>query len=161
MTPEQEALADIQDNCRQLIAGVVTDWSEFATLFPIDEATVDAPTGPARHLFRSFSKSFEQVQDQVMRKLLRAVLLVATGGPVEGRKLDQILIDSAALIDLDIDQLRTITGIRNSLTHDYALSFRTIAPVLNQAWAALPDLLALAERIDRFVGDRRLLEAKP
>ncbi len=97
MTPEQEALADALHRCARLVAGIEGDRGDFATLFPLDEDfDAEEPSGAARHLIRSFSKSFEQLQDQVGSRLCRSLLTVARGKSAVDHRRQSTVIKEAA-----------------------------------------------------------------
>lgn len=166
MTPEQETLADLLIRCRKLVAATREDMVVFGDLLPVDEDfDADEPGGNDRRLLKAFAKSFEQLQDHLSRELFRALVVVQAPHVLQGLSgkllLTAIVEDAAALIGFDSALWSEFTTVRNSLAHDYLLNFHEAAPVLNRAWQILPDLLDIAERVDRFVTAKNLLDSRP
>ncbi len=162
MTPEQEALADSLARCRKLVAAVREDLVVFAQILPVDEDfDAEEPGGEVRRLLKAFVKSFEQLQDHLSRKLFRAVVMVQAMHQLHGlggAALSRAIVDNAAtLVGFDARRWLEFTTVRNNLAHEYTMNFDQVAPVLNRAWQFMPEMIEVADLVDRHIAANDLL----
>lgn len=159
MTPEQEILADALIAARQRADRFVTELAGHAKVLPLDATSTW--TDPAPDLLTemaAFAKRYEMTQDLLTRRLFRSVLAV------QGRRFRTAAqaevmnaIAEIGIID-DAERWEEITKLRNSLAHDYAMTFSQIVPLLNQAWEFSRDLTSMVATVERFVATNGLLD---
>lgn len=159
MTPEQEILEDALAAARQRAASFRAELAHHARTLPLDpKADWSAPDFDLRTEMAAFVKRFEMTQDLVSRRLFRSVLAVR-GTRLRTAALAQVVNAMAALgVVHDAPRWDEITKLRNSFSHDYAMAFGAVVPLINQAWDFAPDLLDMIDRVDRYVAAEGLLQ---
>lgn len=158
MTPEQEILEDALAAARQRASSFTKELDQHARSLPLDPfGDWSAPSSELEMEMAAFTKRYEMTQDLITHRLFRSVLAVR-GRIVRGNATAVVVAEMAELgIVEDAAQWDSITKLRNSFAHDYALTFDEIVPLLNQAWAFSTSLLDMIARVDRYVADHKLL----
>ncbi len=158
MTPEQEILEDALIAARQRAATFAQELAYHAKTLPLDPMQPwDNPSSGLQTDMAAFTKRYEMTHDLVTRRLFRSVLAVK-GTIVRTQSLANVVRSMAEFgIVSDLARWDEITKLRNSLAHDYALSFAATVRLLNQAWQFSTDLLDMIARVDRYVAEHELL----
>ncbi|WP_373486852.1 hypothetical protein [Blastomonas sp.] len=160
MTPEQEILEDALVALRQRQQRFREELADHAQVFPLSLDNLPPDTLAMRTHLAAFAKRYEMTQDQIVRRLFRSVAAV-TGIVVRAKGIGELIETMHALgIVEDVDKWHQITRVRNELAHDYALTVPELARCINEAWDFSPDLIAMIDKVDRYVAERTLLADK-
>ena len=159
MTPEQEILEDALAFVGQRIATFADEIRSHAASFPLDrDADFQTPSVLWVEM-DAFSKRYEMTQDQIVRKLFRSVLAVERGIVVRNKSLGDVIEAMAQIgIVADAGEWHKITNVRNMLAHDYLVTRRDAARLLNQAWEFAPKLIDMFAKVDAHVSRHVLLD---
>lgn len=161
MTPEQEILEDALAAVGRRIGTFAGELRYHADTFPLSH---DVDLENASNLWvemDAFSKRFEMTQDQVVRRLFRSVLAVERGLVVRTKALGEVIEAMAQLEVIEnAAEWHEITKLRNTLAHDYTITRRDAAALLNQAWAFAPKLIAVFARVETHVTKHGLLDER-
>jgi hypothetical protein len=100
----------------------------------------------------AFLKTFEQLQDVLANRLVRAIL-AETGTDTSGWSVRDAFNRMEALGALpDAGRALEIAKLRNRLVHEYPMSAARRAERINAAWAMAPALLEDAETLAAYAG---------
>ncbi|MCI0548479.1 MAG: hypothetical protein L0027_14485 [Candidatus Rokubacteria bacterium] len=155
MTPEEAALARqalrAAEGCarrlarsRQILAG----------RFPLSPAGVRTMDPELEDDLDAFLKRYEQLVNALQDELFKAVAIVGEED-IRGlarREVSELMDRLGALPSAA--RFRTLVAIRNRIAHSYPDEPDRQARNLNEAYAAIPDLLAAHEGVRRYLEDR-------
>lgn len=159
MTPEQEVIADLLTAARALVASA-TETRALIDAMPGDDASFAAMTSLQRMATTALLKEFEQLQD-TLNGLFRAILR-ALGVRLKGLYALDIGNRMAELGILDDPKAWVaIVKLRNELVHEYPIGSGDRYDRFGQAHAAFPFLFDAAERAERVIRKRALLDEQP
>ena len=134
-----------------------TDQRLFASAFDVARAQALRHDIEDSERTDAFVARFGRLQDTLGDKLLPELLscLGETLGPV----IDNL--DRAEKLGLlaSADLWLAIRKLRNRMVHEYVRDMQALANALNEAHAAVPDLLAFCDSLDHYVARRTGLQA--
>lgn len=156
MTPEQEIIAD-QIAAVRAVCRSARETLPLIGLMARDDASYEAMTALQKIATTAMLKEFEQLEG-LLNGLFRAILR-ALGVRLKGLyPLD--IANRMAELDILDDPARwvTIVKLRNELVHEYPISTSDRYDRFAAAHDSFPLLLDAADRAERVVGARGLLE---
>jgi uncharacterized protein YutE (UPF0331/DUF86 family) len=127
---------------------------KLASVFPLDPETLATLSADAEDDLDAFLKRFEQLVNTVQDEMFKAIA-VAGGENVRGlarREIAELMERLGALASAAT--FRVLVAIRNRIAHVYPDEPDRQARNLNEAYAAVPDLL------DAYAAARRYLEQR-
>lgn len=156
MTPEEAALVDQALRAAEACARRLRrSQQKLAPLFPLTAQSIERTSPEAEDDLDAFMKRFEQLVSTVQDELFKAIGLL---GGEETRSLARREV--AELMDRlgalpSAARFRTLVAIRNRITHVYPDRPERQASNLNEAFAAIGDLLAACERACQYLQERK------
>ena len=156
MTPEETALVDqalrAAEGCARRLR---RSQRKLAPLFPLTAQAIEGTSPEAEDDLDAFMKRFEQLVSTVQDELFKAIALL--GGEdtrnLARREVTELMERLGALPSAA--RFRTLVAIRNRIARVYPDRPERQASNLNEAFAAIGDLLAACERACHYLQDRR------
>lgn len=156
MTPEQEIVADQLEAIARVVRSALETLPIIGTM-PSNDVEFDAMTALQRMAATAMLKEFEQLEG-LLSGLFRAILRTL-GVRLKGLYPLDIANRMAELGVLsDPERWVAIVKLRNELVHEYPLGSSDRYDRFSGAFDALPFLFEAAERAQRAVTDRGLLD---
>lgn len=155
VTPDEAAMASralrAADGCARRLA---RSRRALAGHFPLSPASVGALTPEIEDALDAFLKRYEQLVTAVQDDLFTAVAILG-GEDVRGLARREVfeLMDRLGALP-SAAQFRLLVAIRNRIAHVYPDDPARQARNLNDAYAAIPDLLAAYESVRRYLESR-------
>ena len=128
-----------------------------APQFPLSPATIGALSPEVEDDLDAFLKRYEQLVSVIQDELFKAVAILG-GEEIRGlarREVTELMDRLGALPSAE--RFRVIVAIRNRIAHVYPDDPGRQTQNLNDAYAAIPDLLAAYDRVRGYL-ERRLTE---
>jgi uncharacterized protein YutE (UPF0331/DUF86 family) len=128
-----------------------------AAQFPLSPATIGVLSPDVEDDLDAFLKRYEQLVSIVQDELFKAVAILG-GEEVRGlarREVTELMDRLGALPSAE--RFRVIVAIRNRIAHVYPDDPGRQTQNLNEAYAAIPDLLVAYDRVRGYL-ERRLTE---
>lgn len=126
-----------------------------AAQFPLSPATIRSLTAEVEDDLDAFLKRYEQLVTAIQEELFTSVAIL--GGEdirrLARREVSELMERLGALPSAD--RFRVLVAIRNRIAHVYPDDSDRQARNLNEAYAAIPDVLAAYEAVRRYL-QRRL-----
>jgi uncharacterized protein YutE (UPF0331/DUF86 family) len=156
VTPEEAALVDqalrAAEGCARRVR---RSQRQLTVLFPLTARALQEATPEAEDDLDAFMKRFEQMVSALQDELFTAIALV--GGEdtrsLSRREVTELMERLGALPSAA--RFRTLVAIRNRIAHVYPDQPERQASNLNEAFAAIDDLLAACERACHYLQERR------
>lgn len=150
MRPEQKTLAAALEVAERLAGRLRSSLQDLESALPISPAAVDGLDEGLQLRIDAFLKRFEQLQDAVSNRVVRA-LLIELGDDVAGYSARDAFDRAESLGALD-DAARflDIARLRNRLAHEYPMDDERRAGRLNAAFEAAPVLLQEYARLAAY-----------
>lgn len=156
MRPEETALIDqalrAAEGCARRLR---RSQRTLAPRFPLTAGAIEAASPEAEDDLDAFMKRFEQLLGTVQDELFKTIALV--GGEdtrsLARREVTELMERLGALPCAS--RFRTLVAIRNRIAHVYPDRPDRQASNLNEAFAAVDDLLAVCEHACRYLRERR------
>jgi hypothetical protein len=126
-----------------------------AARFPLSSATIGALAPEVEDDLDAFLKRYEQLVSVIQDELFKAVAILG-GEEIRGlarREVTELMDRLGALPSAE--RFRVIVAIRNRIAHVYPDDPGRQTENLNEAYAAIPDLLAAHDRVRGYL-ERRL-----
>ena len=156
MTPEEAALVGealrAADGCARRLR---RSQRTLAPWFPLTARAIEGTSPEAEDDLDAFMKRFEQLVSTVQDELFKAIALL--GGEdirsLARREVTELMERLGALPSAS--RFRTLVAIRNRIAHVYPDRPERQAENLNEAFAAIGDLLAACEHACRYLQERQ------
>lgn len=162
MTARADFLAEAVRAARRLDESLALSLADMAAFAPVTAAMVEHATRAKHKDTQAFLKTFEQLQDLVANRLIRAILVeeaIDTSGWSARDAFDKMEALGALQ---DAHEFRKIAQLRNRLVHEYPMSAERRAQRINDAIAAARrlrlDVVSLVGHADELLerdADRR------
>jgi len=155
VTPDETALAGqalrAAEGCARRLA---RSRRTLAGAFPLSAATVNALDPGVEDALDAFLKRFEQLVNSIQDELFKVVALVGDEDlrGLSRREVSE-LMDRLGVLP-SAATFRALVTIRNRIAHVYPDDTDRQARNLNEAYDAVPDLLAAWESVRRYLEDR-------
>ncbi|MCS6779062.1 MAG: hypothetical protein NZ555_05115 [Geminicoccaceae bacterium] len=158
MNPSEALLLELLDTMRRTGAALRRVRRRLAGRFPVSAERLAGFDEDTTAWTDALLKRVEQMVD-AHRSATRVVVKLI--GEEDKYRTQRQILDRLASFDVVPDPLRVLKLIelRNRTVHAYAPESEKQAGLLNEAWAAIPELLDLAARLARFVREEKLLPA--
>ena len=156
MIPDEAALAS---QALRAAAGcarrLVRSRRTLAPRFPLSPAAIDALPPDVEDDLDAFLKRYEQLVTTIQDDLFKAVAILG-GEEIRGMARREVfeLMDRLGALP-SAERFRAIVAIRNRIAHIYPDDPDRQTRNLNEAYAAIPDLLAAYDRVRGYL-ERRL-----
>ena len=127
---------------------------KLAPHFPLSAAAVADPSPESEDDLDAFLKRFEQLTNAIQDEIFKAIAVLG-GEDIHGlarREIAELMERLGALPSAAT--FRTLTAIRNRIAHVYPDDPERQAGNLNEAYAAVDDLLAAHEASSRYLEQR-------
>lgn len=159
MNPTETLLLELLVTLRSTGAALRRVRRRLGMHFPIAPATLVRLDEDSVAWTDAMLKRVEQMVD-AHRSATRVVVKLL--GEEDKYRTQRQILDRLASFEVVPDPLRVLKLIelRNRTVHAYAPESEKQAALLNEAWAAIPELLDLAARLARFVREQKLLPAE-
>jgi uncharacterized protein YutE (UPF0331/DUF86 family) len=155
VTPEEATLVDQALRAAEGCARRLRRSERQVGLFPLTARSIEGASPEAEDGLDAFMKRFEQLVESLQDELFTAIALV--GGEdvrsLSRRDVTELMERLGALPSAA--RFRTLVAIRNRIAHVYPDQPERQAGNLNEAFAAIDDLLAACERACRYLQERR------
>ena len=156
MTPEEAALVDqalrAAEGCARRLR---RSQRKLAPQFPLTAQAIEGTSPEAEDDLDAFMKRFEQLVSTVQDELFKAIALL--GGEdirsLARREVTELMERLGALPSAS--RFRTLVAIRSRIAHAYPDRPERQAENLNEAFAAIGDLLAACEHACRYLQERQ------
>lgn len=156
MTPEQLTLSETMAPLARVAARLRESVADMGALLPVAPEALER-LGPADGVrVDAFLKRWEQLQDGVANRGLRAILALLSEN-VRRMSARDAFARAATLDIIDDDgRFADMLRLRNELAREYPMSDAKRAERINSAWAFAPALLEEHDRMAAYA--RRLLD---
>lgn len=150
MTAEADLLAATCDAAHRVAARLSTSIASLSGVLPINGDDIDALDDTRQMQVDAFLKRWEQLQDALSNRMIRAIFAV-TGEATQGLSARDAFERAESLKALgDAARFTEIARLRNRLTHEYPMDDGRRAARLNAAWALAPVLIDEHDRLSAY-----------